>query len=46
MTPGPTEPSAEQLQHYEKIIVDDLVKLFESGVHIPTPSRPDGGSIF
>ncbi|KAJ6600925.1 hypothetical protein B0H10DRAFT_691173 [Mycena sp. CBHHK59/15] len=26
MTPGPTEPTAEQLQNYLKIIVDDLDK--------------------
>lgn len=34
MTPGPTEPNAEQMQQYLNIIVDDLLKLF-SGMKIP-----------
>ncbi|TDL19286.1 hypothetical protein BD410DRAFT_443930 [Rickenella mellea] len=45
MTPGPTEPSAEQLQHYLKIIVDDLIKLYETGISIKTASRPEGRPI-
>ncbi|TDL13710.1 hypothetical protein BD410DRAFT_734965 [Rickenella mellea] len=42
MTPGPTEPTAEQLQHYLKILVDDLLKLYETGIKIITPSCPEG----
>ena len=41
MTPGPAEPTAEQMQQYLRIIVDDLLKLFE-GIKIPTPSCPEG----
>ncbi|RDB26670.1 hypothetical protein Hypma_005517 [Hypsizygus marmoreus] len=37
MTPGPNEPTAEQLQHYLKIIVDDLVKLYEEGIVYSIP---------
>jgi hypothetical protein len=40
--PGPHEQTAEQLQHYLKIIVDDLIKLFEDGIVICTPRFPQG----
>ncbi|EPQ57917.1 hypothetical protein GLOTRDRAFT_91486 [Gloeophyllum trabeum ATCC 11539] len=40
--PGPSEPTAEQLQKYLKIIVDDLIKLFEEGIMIKTPQYPEG----
>ena len=42
MTPGPTEPTCEQMQNYLAIIVEDLLKLFETGISIPTPSYPLG----
>ena len=42
MTPGPREPTADQLQEYLILIVDVLLKLFEEGVRIPTPSCPEG----
>lgn len=42
MTPGPNEPTAEQLQHYLKIIVDDLMNLYNNGVRYVTPSHPEG----
>lgn len=42
MTPGPTEPNAEQMQNYLKIIVDDLIKLYEEGIKIATPAHPEG----
>ena len=42
MTPGPSEPTAEQLQHYMKVIVDDLLVLYEKGVRISTPMHPEG----
>ena len=42
MTPGPTEPTAEQLQNYLRILVDDLILLYENGILIKTPDFPDG----
>ncbi|KAJ6534261.1 hypothetical protein B0H19DRAFT_840881, partial [Mycena capillaripes] len=36
MFPGPQEPTAEQLQNYLKIVVDDLVELYEHGMVIKT----------
>ncbi|KII89951.1 hypothetical protein PLICRDRAFT_571426 [Plicaturopsis crispa FD-325 SS-3] len=42
MTPGPTEPTAEQLQHYNKIIVDDLIMLYEHGVFYRSEKYPNG----
>lgn len=45
MPPGPSEQTAEQLQNYLKIVVDDLLNLYENGVRYVTPSHPDGKSI-
>ena len=45
MTPGPSEPTGEQLQNYLKIIVDDLLKLYDDGVRYSTESCPQGVSI-
>ena len=42
MTPGPTEPTGEQLQSYLKVIVDDLITLYETGSVIYTPAHPEG----
>ena len=42
MTPGPNEPTSEQLQNYMRLLVDDLLALYLEGVRIPTPSCPDG----
>ncbi|KAJ7148859.1 hypothetical protein C8R46DRAFT_916637, partial [Mycena filopes] len=42
MPPGPTEQTAEQLQHYLKIVVDDLVMLHEKGIIVKTPEYPNG----
>ncbi|KAJ7668842.1 hypothetical protein B0H17DRAFT_1335884 [Mycena rosella] len=41
MLPGPTEPTADQLQHYLKIIVDDLIMLYEESIWVETPEHPD-----
>ncbi len=41
MTPGPSEPDAEQMQQYLRIIVDDLGEAL-SRSEIPTPSCPEG----
>ncbi|KIJ06468.1 hypothetical protein PAXINDRAFT_91930 [Paxillus involutus ATCC 200175] len=42
MTPGPQEPTGSQLQNYLKVIIDDLLKLYEDGVVYHTPSHPQG----
>ncbi|KZT27351.1 hypothetical protein NEOLEDRAFT_1060777 [Neolentinus lepideus HHB14362 ss-1] len=42
VTPGPSEPTSKQLQKYLRILVDDLIKLFEEGVMIKTPLYPEG----
>ena len=42
MTPGPKEPDADQIQEYLRIIVDNLIMLFEEGIRVPTPSSPEG----
>lgn len=43
MTPGPTEPTAEQLQNYLKIVVEDLKRLYDTGIQVKTPEHPEGG---
>lgn len=42
---GRKEPTAEQLQNYLKIIVDDLIMLYEDGIVVKTPEYPDGINI-
>lgn len=42
MLPGPQEPTALQLQNYLKIVVDDLVELYERGIIVKTPEHPNG----
>ncbi|KIJ57838.1 hypothetical protein HYDPIDRAFT_171515, partial [Hydnomerulius pinastri MD-312] len=42
MTPGPTEPTGAQLQNYLKLIVDDLLKLYDEGVIYHTQGHPEG----
>ena len=32
MTPGPREPTADQLQEYLILVVDELLQLFEEGI--------------
>ncbi len=36
------EPTAEDLQNYSKIIVDDLIKLYKDGVRVVTRTMPNG----
>ncbi|EIW80125.1 hypothetical protein CONPUDRAFT_155484 [Coniophora puteana RWD-64-598 SS2] len=45
MTPGPREPTGEELQHYMKLVVDDLLTLFTDGVVYITPDSPEGRRI-
>ncbi|KZT55123.1 hypothetical protein CALCODRAFT_437660, partial [Calocera cornea HHB12733] len=40
--PGPHEPSNESLQHFLRPFVDDLLRLYLSGVKINTPNHPEG----
>jgi hypothetical protein len=42
MTPGPKEPTTDQLQHLLKLIIDDLLVLYKDGVSIKTPVFPNG----
>lgn len=42
MPPGPTEPNADQLQHFLKLIVDALLELYDNGILITTPEYPAG----
>ncbi|KAG1862061.1 hypothetical protein DFJ58DRAFT_657027 [Suillus subalutaceus] len=42
MTPGPTEPTGAQLQNYLRLVVDDLLQLYEEGVVYHTPGHPEG----
>ncbi|KAJ7736047.1 hypothetical protein DFH07DRAFT_967007 [Mycena maculata] len=42
MPPGPKEPTADQLQNHLKILVDDLIMLYEEGILVETPEHPDG----
>jgi hypothetical protein len=40
--PGPGEPNAEQLQELQKILVDELIKLWKDGIIVKTPLHPNG----
>ncbi|KAJ7305462.1 hypothetical protein DFH08DRAFT_825153 [Mycena albidolilacea] len=42
MPPGPSEQTSEQLQHYLKIVVDDLIMLYDHGIIINPPEHPNG----
>lgn len=45
MTPGPTEPTSEQLQNYLKLIVDDILMLYNEGIIVKTSEHPNGTNI-
>ncbi|GJF00435.1 hypothetical protein PsYK624_167230 [Phanerochaete sordida] len=40
--PGPQEQSADEVQHFLHVIVDDLLRLWKDGIKISTPRFPDG----
>lgn len=42
MTPGPFEPTGDQLQQYLKHIVDDLLMLYNDGILVPDQSHASG----
>jgi hypothetical protein len=46
MPPGPQEPTGDQLQNHLKIVVDDLLELYERGIVAKTPEHPDGKSFW
>jgi hypothetical protein len=44
MTPGPKEPTESQLQNYMRLIVDNLLQLYDEGVIYHIPAYPQGKS--
>lgn len=40
--PGPKEPDPDQVQGYLKVLIDELLRLWQEGVVIKTPSCPQG----
>ncbi len=40
--PGPKEQNPDEVQRFLRIIVNELLRLWEVGVRIPTPSTPAG----
>ncbi|KAJ7720064.1 hypothetical protein B0H14DRAFT_3521066 [Mycena olivaceomarginata] len=44
MLPGPQEPTGDQLQNHLKIVVDDLLELYEHVIIVKTPEHPNGKS--
>ncbi|KAG0694055.1 hypothetical protein DFH29DRAFT_764462, partial [Suillus ampliporus] len=45
ITPGPKEFNLDQLQHFMKNYIDDLLKLYDDGILIKTPGYPSGRQI-
>ncbi|KAJ7725789.1 hypothetical protein B0H16DRAFT_1665830 [Mycena metata] len=41
MPPGPSEQTSEQLQHYLKLTVDNLLLLYNDGITIAPPEHPN-----
>ncbi|KAI0026577.1 hypothetical protein K488DRAFT_32337, partial [Vararia minispora EC-137] len=43
MTPGPDEPTAEELQEFSRLLVDDLIKFQDHPIVVgKSPERPEG----
>ncbi|KAH9928238.1 hypothetical protein B0H21DRAFT_712161 [Amylocystis lapponica] len=42
LTPGPKELNADELQHFMKAYVDDLLRLYNDGILVKTPLYPNG----
>jgi hypothetical protein len=40
--PGPKEQDFDEVQRFLRVLVNELLRLWEDGVHIPTPSCPEG----
>ncbi|KAI0032169.1 hypothetical protein K488DRAFT_34530, partial [Vararia minispora EC-137] len=46
MTPGPDEPSAEELQEFSRLLVDDLIKFEDHPIIVgKSPERPEGARV-
>jgi hypothetical protein len=43
MTPGPSEPTADELQEFSRLLVDDLIELETNGITVgKNLNRPNG----
>jgi hypothetical protein len=43
MTPGPSEPTADELQEFSRLLIDDLIELERDGIIVgKTLDRPNG----
>ncbi|GBE87456.1 hypothetical protein SCP_1101320 [Sparassis crispa] len=42
MAPGPTKPTAEEIQHYNMLVVNDLIDLYDNGVVYYSERFPKG----
>ncbi|KAL5489732.1 hypothetical protein ACEPAI_4564 [Sanghuangporus weigelae] len=42
LSPGPKESTCDELQHLLKAVVDDKICLYEEGIEVKTPLRPNG----
>src|ERR1700761_909997 len=42
LTPGPKEPTAEQLCKFNRLLVNDLIELYEHSIVMKTPQYPEG----
>ncbi|KAF7372218.1 hypothetical protein MVEN_00081200 [Mycena venus] len=40
--PGPKEQTADEVQRFIRPIVSDLLRLYQDGIVVPTPSHPEG----
>lgn len=40
--PGPKEQDYDEIQRFMRILVNELLRLWQNGVRIPTPSCPEG----
>lgn len=42
IVPGPKELTCDELQFVLEAVVDDEIRLYEEGITVKTPSRPNG----
>ena len=40
--PGPKEQNPDEIQHFLRPIISDLLRLWKDGIKVPTESRPEG----
>lgn len=41
VTPGPHEPDVDTINHFLKPMVDELLELWDDGITIKCPGKPD-----